>query len=145
MRILLIIAGLLLFSTTVIAQKTVAERQKAQQAHITKPQRKPKVFKHTEQRAIFPGDAGEYIRNRLRYPDDAREAGAEGKVDVLFEISVTGTVRIVSVRSSSKVGSLEAEARRTVSGMPAWKPATKNGRPVRSLMLLPVVFSLLNK
>jgi TonB family protein len=102
----------------------------------------PVIYAFVEQGAAFRGDVSEYLRKNLRYPDYARDERQEGTADILFEIRRDGTVRFLSVRRSSGSCALDAEARRVVCSMPRWMPAKKQGLPVRTLMVLPIVFRL---
>lgn len=37
---------------------------------------------------------------------------------------------------------MEAEAVRVISSMPAWQPATKDGKPVSADVIVPITFKL---
>ncbi len=39
----------------------------------------PQIFKFVEQMPAFEGDLNSYLSSHLRYPDDARESGVEGR------------------------------------------------------------------
>lgn len=92
----------------------------------------------------FPG--GEqaminYLVQNVRYPAEAMEKGIEGGVVVSFAVATDGSIEDVEVvRSVSK--ELDNEAVRVVKSMPAWTPASKDGKPVKCKFCLPVNFSL---
>lgn len=95
---------------------------------------------YVSQDAVFPGNAGEWITQHLRYPEQAVQSGWTGTVHIMFEISRDGSVHVVSVYKSSGYPTLDNEARRVISEMPPWKPAKVNGRAIPYLMNIPIVF-----
>lgn len=94
--------------------------------------------------ASFPG--GEkamtaYIQKNLKYPQPSINNGIEGVVNVKFMVKTDGALDKLSIVRLVDPD-LEAEAIRLVKGMPAWKPATVEGKPVDSESNLEVVFTL---
>ena len=98
-----------------------------------------------EAAAVFLADplgAAHYIAQQLQYPLDARRAQQQGVVLVDFVIGSDGKVTDVRV-AKGVFPSLDTEALRVVSGMPAWQPATREGQPVAMpLTGVPVTFRL---
>lgn len=84
-----------------------------------------------------------FFKNNLRYPLEARNNNIQGTVEYKFTVEADGKVTSVEIVSGIG-GGCDAEVLRVVPLMPAWKPATKGGRPVRSTMVLPVKFTLSN-
>jgi len=82
-----------------------------------------------------------WLAENLRYPDDAMKAGKEGRVVVKFIVKSDGSIAGAHV-DKSVYPSLDAEAVRVISAMPAWTPGTKDGRPVGVEFSLPVQFKL---
>ncbi|WP_081834989.1 MULTISPECIES: energy transducer TonB [unclassified Bacteroides] len=86
----------------------------------------------------------EYIRKNLRYPNEAKEKGIEGCVNVVLVIDDDGTVSKVKVEKSLHP-LLDEEAVRVVASMPEkWKPGYYHGKPVRVRYIIPVPFKLNN-
>ena len=83
-----------------------------------------------------------FIQENMRYPKDAKAAKREGRVLCSFIIDKTGEVTEVKVAKSSGTQSLDDEAVRVVSLMPNWKPGMENGKPVRVIYNIPLVFKL---
>ncbi len=83
----------------------------------------------------------EFISGKLKYPEEARKAGVEGKVVVQFTIAAGGDVKEAEVLQSVGYGCDEA-ALAVVMAMPKWAPAMKDGKPVEIKMTLPFNFSL---
>lgn len=92
----------------------------------------------------FPGGDAElhkFILSELDYPLEARVNKESGEVLVAFHVGMDGYISGVRVvRSVSEA--LDAEAVRVVSKMPPWIPGSKNGRPVRAEMSIPINFKL---
>jgi protein TonB len=99
-------------------------------------------LRFVEQQPEFPGDIVAYLHDHLRYPDDAREAGAEGRAVLEFVVSEDGGISQVKVVRSAGSSSLDAEAIRVVKGMPHWKPGKQQGRAVPVFFNLPITFKL---
>ncbi len=92
----------------------------------------------------YPGGQEElarFIRNEVTYPKKARRTGIEGKVVVRFVVDKDGRVTDVTVAKSVDP-LLDAEAVRAVQAMPPWTPGTMNGKPVKVMYNLPVLFKL---
>ena len=90
------------------------------------------------------GDANEFskwVNENLKYPEDAKAAGEQGRVTLQFTIGTDGVVSNVKIlRGVSE--SLDAEALRVVSSSPDWGPGKVNGKPVPVTFTFPVVFKL---
>ena len=82
------------------------------------------------------------IQYNLKYPEAAKAAGAEGKAFVQFVVKADGSISDVQVMRSTGNESLDAEALRVVSSMPAWSPGMQGGEPVFTQYVLPIVFRL---
>lgn len=89
----------------------------------------------------FEGDLPAYLQSHLRYPDEAREVGTEGRVGVQFVVNEDGSISNATLISKS-APSLEAEALRVVRSMPKWKPGRQAGKAVKVYFTLPITFRL---
>jgi protein TonB len=88
-------------------------------------------------------DLNEYLLKNIIYPQQAREAGIEGRVIVNFIINKNGSISDIAItRSPSKI--LSNEVIRVVKEMPKWIPIKQNGEVVNIDFTLPVVFLLEN-
>jgi TonB family protein len=98
----------------------------------------------TSKPAKFPGGMQalqSYVNDSLNYPKEAIERKLEGTVYVTFSIDATGEVSHPQV-SDGVHYLLDEEALRFVSSLPTWTPAAKNGMPVESNYIMPIVFDL---
>ena len=82
-----------------------------------------------------------WVTARLRYPKDAKDAHIDGTVVLKFVIGTNGGVQEVEVEKGV-FPSLDAEAVRVVRNSPKWRPAIKDGKPVRFSYHFPVIFVL---
>lgn len=102
------------------------------------------VYEAVEQMPEFPGGmAGlmQYITKNLRYPEEAKVKGIQGRVTVRVVVNTEGKVTNAEVlRGADPV--LDAEALRVASSLPDWKPGMQDGKPVNVRFIFPVNFSL---
>lgn len=82
-----------------------------------------------------------YFNDRLVYPPSAVKDSVQGVETISFVVNAEGKAEKVEVKQSLGEA-FDKEARRLVAGMPAWKPATLNGRPVPSSIALPITFQV---
>ena len=103
-------------------------------------------FSDIEHKPTFNGsDANEFAKwvgTQLKYPEQAKEDGIEGRVMLQFTIGTDGSVRDVQVLRSVRED-LDAEAVRIVSSSPKWEPGvTADGKKVPVTFTFPVVYKL---
>ena len=100
------------------------------------------VYMVVEDMPEFPeGDVDSYLAGHMRYPEEAKKQGVEGKVFVRFIIKPDGSLTDVKVlRPVHPL--LDEEALRVVREMPRWKPGRQDGKPVRVFYSVPVEFRL---
>jgi protein TonB len=104
-----------------------------------------KVFTFVQQKPQFPGDIYKWLSDNIQYPEDAHKNNIQGAVYVSFIVEKNGSVSGIKVLRGVQGGSsLENEAVRVVSIMPAWTPGMQNGHPVRVSYMLPIHFTLSN-
>lgn len=83
-----------------------------------------------------------FIAQNISYPELAKEMGKEGKVYISFVVDEKGQVERVKVARGIG-GGCDEEAIRVVSMLPKFKsPGKMNGRAVKVLFNLPIVFKL---
>ena len=86
----------------------------------------------------------QYLSSNIRYPEDAKEAGAQGRVIVSFIVEKDGSISNAKVTKPT-YSSLDEEALRLVSAMPNFIPGKQNGEAVRVKYSFPVSFRLGSK
>jgi protein TonB len=77
----------------------------------------------------------------MKYPEEAKELGVQGKVFVTFVVEVDGSITDVKVLRGIGSG-CDDEAVRVVKSMPKWVPGKQRGVPVRVQFNLPINFKL---
>ena len=104
----------------------------------------PDVFDQVAEAPEFPGGFAammQYLSSNIRYPEDAREAGTQGRVIVSFIVEKDGSISNARVTKPT-YSSLDEEALRLVSTMPKWMPGKQDGEAVRVKYSVPVSFRL---
>jgi hypothetical protein len=83
----------------------------------------------------------EYLNSNIIYPVAMLKDSVQGVESVSFVIDETGTAgQITILHSLGK--NFDEEAFRLLGQMPAWKPATLNGKSVASRISLPLTFTI---
>jgi TonB family protein len=82
-----------------------------------------------------------YFRENIKYPAAALKDSVEGVLTVSFVVASDGKPRHIQIEKTLGPD-FEKEAIQLIEGMPAWKPATLNGKPVRSKVTLPLTFEI---
>lgn len=103
-----------------------------------------KVVGEVDKKPMFPGGMDalvQYLGTHVKYPKAAAKAGVEGVCHVEFLVQADGQLKDVTVVRSVQAD-IDAEALRVAKGMPAWEPATKDGKVVAAKMTLPIAFKL---
>jgi TonB family protein len=98
-----------------------------------------------EQMPTYPGGDVEilnFIKNNIKYPEEAKAEKIEGRVIIRFIISKEGKSEGLSVIKGIHP-LLDAEATRVVSMLTGWKPGMQDGRVVDVWYMVPVNFTLL--
>lgn len=110
-----------------------------------KPKKAPnQVYTVAEVMPTFKGNLNKWLSENLRYPKDAVSRKEQGRVMVRFIVTDKGEViQPEIVRSVSP--SLDKEALRVVSKMPAWNPGRNGNKNVATKYMLPIIFSLSSK
>ena len=90
------------------------------------------------------GDTQEFskwVNSQLKYPEQAKQNGIQGRITMRFTIGTDGIVRDVKViRGAHEL--LDAEALRVISASPRWEPGIQHGEAVPVTFIFPVIFQL---
>lgn len=104
------------------------------------------VYQFAEEMPEFPGGQDalyKYIQQHIKYPEIERESGISGKVFVQFTIDTDGSIINVKILKGVAGGTgLDKEALRVIKSMPKWTPGKMNGKPVKVVMNLPIIFKM---
>lgn len=92
----------------------------------------------------FPGGEkafGQFLSSNIKYPPEARNWGMSGRVVLSYTVEKDGSLTDIQTVSAPHYA-LEEEAIRVLKKSPKWKPAIKNGIPVKVRYTLPITFSI---
>ena len=92
----------------------------------------------------FPGGheaLQEFLKEETQYPEEAKEARAQGTVMVQFIVERDGSISDIQILMSV-FPALDQEAIRVCKAMPKWHPGETNNKKVRTYYRMPLTFSL---
>ena len=93
-----------------------------------------------DKRTCFNKMIQQHISKNFSYPKEAKIAGIEGRVNVIFMIDEDGNVNDLRMRGPN--GLLENEVERIINKLPKMKPAIQDGNVVAIPFSIPIVFKL---
>lgn len=105
------------------------------------------VFQEVEEMPEYPGGEKALIidlASGIKYPDEARKNGIQGKVFVSFVVDEQGKVTDAKIARGVDP-SLDKESLRVVNELKTWKPGKEKGKAVKVAYTLPIMFALDNK
>ncbi|HNQ66943.1 MAG TPA: M56 family metallopeptidase [Bacteroidales bacterium] len=105
------------------------------------------VYEEVDEMPVYGNgfdDVAKYIISEVKYPEQAKKNGIQGKVFVSFVVTKTGKVENVEVVQSVNEF-LDAEAVRVISSMGSWSPGKLDGKAVNVKMVMPIMFKLGDK
>jgi len=131
-----------------VSAQTTQQEVKQSEKQGVKTQQKSngdeQIFMVVEQMPSYPGGQEamyKYIAENIKYPEEARTKGIQGKVIMTFVVEKDGSVSDVKVIRGIGSG-CDEEGVRVVKGMPKWTPGKQNGEFVRVQFNLPINFAL---
>jgi len=102
------------------------------------------IFDIVEDQPTPPGGMSafyKFVGKSMKYPNQARRMGIEGRVFVQFVVDKDGT--LTEIKAVKGIGAgCDEEAVRVLKSAPKWKPGKQRGRPVKVRMILPITFKL---
>lgn len=97
-----------------------------------------------EEESSFPGGLKawkRYLVSKMDSPARAQQLGVSGTVMVTFVVDEQGNIQWPEIHRSIEY-SLDTQSLKIISHSPKWKPASKNGVPVKSFKLQPLQFAI---
>ena len=86
-------------------------------------------------------DLYDFFSANLKYPPEGLKDSVQGVQTISFVVNTGGKPEQIQVVNS--LGEpFDKESRRLIENMPAWKPATLNGKPVESKISIPITFQI---
>jgi protein TonB len=108
------------------------------------PEAKKETFITAEEMPAYTGGDAErqkFLSETIKYPALAVDNGIQGTVYVQFVVDSKGNITDVKIMRGIG-GGCDEEALRVVKMMPPWHPGKQNGKAVRVLFTMPVIFKL---
>lgn len=96
--------------------------------------------------ASFIGGVAEmkkFLMDEIVYPELEQSEGVSRKVYVYFVVEKDGSISNVKIENPEGDG-LDREAKRVVRKFPKWIPAENKGKKVRTYLVIPINFDLVN-
>lgn len=129
---------------TEVPSEEVQIEEKEVKTQVIEQKVEAEVFLIVEEPPTFPGgDAALYkwLGENLKYPEEAKELGIQGRVFVSFVVEPDGSTSNAVVKRGIG-GGCDEEAIRIVKAMPKWGAGKQRGQPVRVQFNLPIKFTL---
>lgn len=122
----------------------VVEVQEVVTEEIEEEEEEIEPFIRVEEMPEFPG--GEmalikYIHEHIIYPEVAKENNIQGKLTVQFCVKANGSIGEIRILRGVDP-ELDAEAKRVISELPAFKPGKQGGKAVPVWYTVPINFQL---
>ena len=96
----------------------------------------------TEKENCFNQRMISHIQRNFNYPSEAVAQNIEGKILVRFIIDKQGQISNIKMKGPENGRILEQEAKRMISKLSTFIPATQDGKPVNVEYMIPINFSL---
>ena len=97
------------------------------------------IYMTVDKEAEFSGDQEEWLAKNIQLSKATDGKGQSGRVGICLVVNEDGSVSGVRLKQGVNK-TLNEEALRLFRSMPHWKPAIKDGKPVKSLVLTSVSF-----
>ena len=97
------------------------------------------IYMNVDKKAEFIGDKDGWLAKNTLLPKATNGKGLSGRVGIWLVVNEDGSVCGVRLKQGVNE-TLNEEALRLFRNMPRWKPAVKDGQPVKSLVLSGVSF-----
>jgi|APIni6443716594_1056825.scaffolds.fasta_scaffold12297_2 protein TonB len=110
------------------------------------PESKKETFITAEVMPSYPGGETErmkFLQDHIQYPQLAAEISVQGTVYIRFVVDSKGNITDAFVLRGIG-GGCDEEALRVINAMPQWHPGKQNGKAVRVLFTMPIMFKLQN-
>jgi TonB family protein len=107
----------------------------------------PKELNEVDALPEYPGGQPELYKlltTNVKYPEEAKKAGEEGMVVIVFVVETNGTLSSFESVKTARQDFVD-EVIRVLKLSPNWKPAMKDGKAVKVKYTLPFKFKLDNK
>ena len=106
------------------------------------------VYNRVDKMPEFPGGQSalaNYINKNVTYPQSAVDSGKNGTIHISFIVDEQGKVLHPRIENGTQLGDgLTDETMTAFNKMPLWTPGMVNGKKVKTKLVLPVTFELVD-
>jgi TonB family protein len=107
---------------------------------------KDNVFQTADQMPVFMDDPTskkfmEWVYSNVKYPEEAKSLGVQGKVIVRFIVDENGRIIEPEILKSDNP-LLDEAALKSLDNCPEWAPGKYKGKPVKVYFAMPLTFKL---
>ncbi|MCE1189891.1 MAG: TonB family protein [Ignavibacteria bacterium] len=123
---------------------SLVEAEETKEKVVEENDARAEVFTYVEEMPSYPGGNDallSYVAQNIVYPEIAKRASVEGKVQVSFVVGKDGRISNAEILKGIGAG-CDEEAIRVIKSMPHWNPGKQNGRPVMVKVSIPIIFKL---
>ena len=102
------------------------------------------VYQRCDEPPQYPGGDEariKFLQDNIKYPEDAKKAGIQGKVFIRFIVEKNGHISHVEILRGVG-GSIDEGALRVIKMMPDWIPGKVKGENVATQFFLPIMFAI---
>ena len=127
-----------------VEDSILAEKRAVEKAIEEEEKAKGPIVINVDQQPMFPGGPSrlfDWLDENMRYHEEAREQGAQGRAFVSFVVEEDGSTSNVKITKGIS-NALDKEAIRLVKSMPKWYPGTVDGHAVRCNSGVTITFRL---
>jgi len=117
------------------------------QAQTKENKMKDGVYQEVEEMPEYPGGVTALTNDligAIKYPEEAKKNGVQGKVYVSFVVDEQGKVTNAKIARGVEP-SLDKESLRVVNGLKTWKPGKEKGKAVKVAYTIPINYALDSK
>jgi len=114
------------------------------QAQTKENKMKDGVYLEVEEMPEYPGGVTALTNDligAIKYPEEAKKNGVQGKVYVSFVVDEQGKVTDAKIARGVEP-SLDKESLRVVNGLKTWKPGKEKGKAVKVAYTIPINYAL---
>jgi protein TonB len=114
------------------------------QAQTKENKSKDGVYQEVEEMPEYPGGEKALMNDligKIKYPEEAKKNGIQGKVFVSFVVDEQGKVTNAKIERGVEA-SLDKESLRVVSELKTWKPGKEKGKAVKVAYTIPINYAL---
>ena len=114
------------------------------QAQTKENKSKDGVYQEVEEMPEYPGGEKALMNDiigKIKYPEEARKNGVQGKVYVSFVVDEQGKVTNAKIERGVE-SSIDKESLRVVNELQTWKPGREKGKAVKVAYTVPINYVL---